>query len=102
MRAKEFTINVPINIKINGDGDPEIDMPTQDEPETPELLQNPVMVSPLQQELELAKAAHGKDTHVIDKITLDDDLGQEPAEEPIQDREVDDELLNRIKALISH
>ena len=24
MRAKEFTINVPINIKINGDGDPEI------------------------------------------------------------------------------
>jgi hypothetical protein len=26
MRAKEFTINVPINIKINGDGDPEIDV----------------------------------------------------------------------------
>jgi hypothetical protein len=101
MRAKEFTINVPINIKINGDGDPEIDMPSQAEPETPELLQNPVMVSPLQQELELAKAAQGKDTHVIDKITQDDDVGQEPAEEPDQDREVDDELLNRIKALIS-
>jgi hypothetical protein len=98
MRAKEFTINVPINIKIDGDGDPEIDMPTQDEPE---LLQNPVMVSPLQQELELAKAAQGKDTHVIDKITQDDEVGQEPSQQPDQDREVDDELLNRIKALIS-
>jgi hypothetical protein len=101
MRAKEFTINVPINIKINGDGDPEIDMPGQTEPETPELLQNPVMVSPLQQELELAKAAQGKDTHVINNIIQDDDLGQEPAEQPDQDKEVDDELLNRIKALIS-
>jgi hypothetical protein len=101
MRAKEFTINVPINIKINGDGDPEIDMPGQAEPETPELHQNPVMVSPLQQELELAKAEQGKDTHVIDKITQDDAIGQEPVAEPDQDREVDDELLNRIKALIS-
>ena len=26
MKAREFTINVPINIKINGDGDPEIDV----------------------------------------------------------------------------
>ena len=32
MKAREFTINVPINIKINGDGDPEIDMPSA-EPE---------------------------------------------------------------------
>lgn len=24
MRAREFTINVPINIKIDGDGDPEV------------------------------------------------------------------------------
>lgn len=31
MRAREFTINVPITIKINGDGDPEIDMPTVQE-----------------------------------------------------------------------
>ena len=28
MKAREFTINVPINIKINGDGDPSIDMPS--------------------------------------------------------------------------
>jgi hypothetical protein len=100
MRAKEFTINVPINIKINGDGDPEIDMPGQktDTPDTPELDQNPVMVSPLQQELELKKAEAGKESPVFDKITVDDELGQE---EPDQDREVDDQLLNRIKALIS-
>jgi hypothetical protein len=26
MIAREFTINVPINIKISGDGEPEIDM----------------------------------------------------------------------------
>jgi hypothetical protein len=26
MRAKEFTINVPINIKINGDGNSGIDV----------------------------------------------------------------------------
>jgi hypothetical protein len=103
MRAKEFTINVPINIKINGDGDPEIDMPGQAEPETPELHQNPVMVSPLQQELELKKAEAGKDSPVLDKITVDDELGQEepPQEEPANNTEVDDELLARIKALIS-
>lgn len=26
MRAREFTINVPITIKINGDGDPDVDV----------------------------------------------------------------------------
>lgn len=106
MRAKEFTINVPINIKINGAGDPEIDMPgqKQDAPETPELDQNPVMVSRLQQELELKKAEAGKASPVLSKITVDDELGQEepPQEEPAIDTEVDNELLSRIKALISH
>jgi len=41
-------------------------------------LQNPVFVSPLQQELELAKAGHGKQSPVIDKITADDTIGIEP------------------------
>lgn len=100
MRAREFTINVPINIKINGEGDPEIDMLGQktDVSDTPELDQNPVMVSPLQQELELKKAEAGKDSPVFDKITVDDELGQE---EPENNTEVDDELLARIKSLIS-
>ena len=35
MRAREFTINIPINIKINGDGEPEIDMGQNDAPVDP-------------------------------------------------------------------
>tara|TARA_B100000424_G_scaffold223059_1_gene182466 strand:+ start:2412 stop:2636 length:225 start_codon:yes stop_codon:yes gene_type:complete len=56
MRAKEFTINVPINIKINGDGDPEIDVAGEPQPEDAE----PVFISPQQQELELKKSEQGK------------------------------------------
>ena len=43
MRAREFTINIPINIKINGDGQPEIDMGQgSDGPADPsELKQDP-------------------------------------------------------------
>ena len=89
MRAKEFTINVPINIKINGDGDPEIDVSSQDSEEPDE---NPIFVSPLQQELELKKAAAGKDSAVIDKITAPDDVGEEPADE--------EDPLARLKQLI--
>ena len=89
MRAKEFTINVPINIKINGDGDPEIDVAGNDSEEPDE---NPIFVSPLQQELELKKAAVGKDSAVIDKITAPDDIGEEPPDE------TDD--LSRIKELL--
>ena len=55
MRAREFTINIPINIRINGDGEPEIDM-GQDAPIDPsEPKQDPVMVPPLQQQIELQK-----------------------------------------------
>ena len=74
MRAKEFTINVPINIKINGDGDPEIDVAGNDDSEPDE---NPIFVSPLQQELELKKADAGKDSAVIDKLTAPEDVGSE-------------------------
>ena len=86
MRAKEFVINVPINIKINGDGDPEVDMSQDSKPED-ELDDNPVMVSPLQQELELQKAAVGKTSPVIKKLTQDETEADD--EEPI------DRLLKR-------
>jgi hypothetical protein len=43
-------------------------------------LQNPVFVSPLQQELELAKAGQGKQSPVIDKITASDNIGAEPTQ----------------------
>lgn len=92
MRSREFTINVPITIKINGDNDPEIS--TSDEQE---LDQNPVMVSPLQQELELQKASLGKSSPVIDKLTADDNIGSEPDEES---EDPDSQLLQRLKALI--
>tara|TARA_B100000497_G_C7583251_1_gene351033 strand:- start:17 stop:343 length:327 start_codon:yes stop_codon:yes gene_type:complete len=74
MKAKEFTINVPINIKINGDGDPEIDMGQNDDgyEKSDGLDPDPLMVPPLQQNLELKKAALGKDSESIDKITSDD------------------------------
>lgn len=80
MRAREFTINVPIKITINGDNDPEIEAGDQ-EADDAELQQNPVMVPPLQQELELRKAELGKETPVIDKITADHDQGEEPQDE---------------------
>ena len=76
MKAREFTINVPINIKINGDGDPEIDVAGQDPEDEQQPGQdcmdpNPVMVPPLQQNIELKKAALGKEGDVVDKITQD-------------------------------
>ena len=92
MRAREFTINIPINIKINGDGEPEVS--TDQGSDEPELQSNPIMVPPLQQALELAKADHGKESPVIDKITKNDTIGDEPDNN-------DDALLDKIRQLIS-
>ena len=88
MKAREFTINVPINIKINGDGDPEIDVAGQNPKDEQEPGQdcmdpNPIMVPPLQQNIELKKAALGKEGDVVDKITQDADQS-----DPLED--VDD------------
>ncbi len=93
MRAREFTINVPITISINGDEDPKISMPNTDQEDDQELQQNPVMVSPQQQELELKKAEAGKDSPVIDKLTQDHTVGQEPPEQ--------NDILDRIRALMN-
>ena len=65
MRAREFTINIPINIKINDSGEPEVDMDQDSE----EKDENPTFVPPLQQHLELAKAEQGKSSPIIQKIT---------------------------------
>jgi hypothetical protein len=97
MRAREFTINVPITITINGDDDPEISTGNQQQPD--ELQQNPMMINPLQQELELKKAALGKSSPVIDKLTADETIGAEPEQEKTDDSYTD--FLQRIKALIS-
>lgn len=89
MRAREFTINVPITITINGDDDPVV---STDYTDDSKLQQNPVMVSPQQQELELKKAELGKESPVIDKLTQYSTVGQEPAQ--------DNQSLDRIKSLI--
>lgn len=93
MRAREFTINVPITISINGDEDPVISAPAQDQTDDQELQQNPVMISPQQQELEMKKAELGKDSPVIDKLTQDHSVGEEP---PAQD-----DIIQRLKTLLA-
>ena len=70
MRAREFTINIPVHITINGDGDPVISTPGNDGEED-ELATN--FAPPLQQKLELMKHAAGKKGAIIDQITADDD-----------------------------
>jgi hypothetical protein len=90
MRAKEFTINVPITITINGDGDPVVS--AGDQNQAPELQQNPVMVSPQQQEIELKKAALGKESPVIDKLTANDNIGAEPEQ---------NDIIQQLRALMS-
>ncbi len=81
MRAREFVINVPITIKINGDGDPEVDMNGKENPKDPQELDlNPVMVPPLQQDIELKKASQGKTSPVIQDLTQDEDEPDEPTQ----------------------
>ena len=55
MRAKEFTINIPIHISINGDGDPEIST-GEEEPIDDNVGE---YVPPLQKKIELMKKSQG-------------------------------------------
>jgi hypothetical protein len=68
MRAREFIINVPITIKINGDGDPEIS--TDQSEQEPELDS---MVPPLQQKIEIMKRNSG-----LPNVFDDEDEEDEP------------------------
>ena len=72
----EITINIPITIDLDG-VKPRVNVAGQDAVDDDELDQNPVMVSPLQQDLELKKAELGKNSPVIDKMTDDEDIGAE-------------------------
>ena len=70
MRAREFVINVPITIKINGDGDPEVAMDQgQGEPELDS------MVPPLQQKMELLKRNSGLPNVYDEQADEDEPLG---------------------------
>ena len=89
MRAHEFaqaaqpvTISIPINITIPAGGG----MPTIAAPATDDLPPQPVMVPPLQQDLELKKQQGGKVSKVINQIVSDDgayspDDGKKPDED---------------------
>jgi hypothetical protein len=70
MRAREFTINIPINIKINGDGEPEIS--TDQDEESPDDSGQKTMVPPLQQKLEILKKSAGLNS-VFDQEADDDE-----------------------------
>ena len=90
MRAREFVINVPITIKIDGDGEPVVNDHSKvktdyarekttiipDNPLPPKdpskLDPNPIMIPPLQQNIELQKAQTGKISPVIDELTQDE------------------------------
>lgn len=73
----EIVINIPITIDLDG-VKPRVNVAGQDASDDDEELdQNPVMVSPLQQDLELKKAELGKNSPVIDKMTDDEDVGAE-------------------------
>jgi|TARA_Y100000034_G_scaffold128402_1_gene182872 hypothetical protein len=65
MRAREFVINVPIKININGDDDPSIEMGNEDESSNPGQY---TPISPLQQEIEIEKAKVGIDSPGIQQI----------------------------------
>jgi hypothetical protein len=89
MKSREFTINVPISISINGDNDPVVNVSDKND----KLQQNPVMVSPLQQELELEKASLGKQSPVINKILQSDNIGSE-------ENKQEDQTLSQFKNLL--
>ena len=72
MRYREFMINIPINIKFSNDGDVEFTSPEDDVYD-----KNNIMVPPLQQKIELAKAGLGKQSRVANELLQDDFLDEE-------------------------
>ena len=93
MRAKEFivNVNVPIKIKLGGNGEPVLDMPGYQSKESPrssdmpiaklpkiaakdpqELDANPMFVPPLQQQIEIQKALAGKQSPIIQDLLQDE------------------------------
>jgi len=74
MRIDEITINIPITIDLDGDK-PRVNVAGKDAVDDDEMDPNPVMMNPMQQELELKKAEQGKRSPSIDKMLDDDEEG---------------------------
>ena len=104
MRAVDFIVErdikveIPINITIPQDGgDPKISVADKDTDTDDSAAEN-VMVSPLQQEIEMAKAAQGKESPVIDKLTNDEEeVGEDEVKRSVYD-EADE--LKHLKSLL--
>jgi len=73
VRAKEFVINVPINITISGDGEMAVSGANPTAADDTDAQDQDTWVPPLQQKIELAKAALGKESSVIDQLVSDED-----------------------------
>ena len=72
MRYREFAINIPINIRFGENGEVDIDMDNSSDNDEKE-----VMVPPLQQKIELAKAGLGKQSKVANELLQDDFLDED-------------------------
>ena len=88
----EITINIPITIDLDG-VKPRVNVAGKDAEDDAELDQNPVMISPQQQELELKKAEQGKQSPSIEKM-LDDDAEGDEEDAPDQN-----DNINNLKTL---
>ena len=73
MRAAEF-MRALADVIDAVDGEKSATASSQD---GQELQDNPVMMSPHQQELELQKSAQGKSNPAIEKLLRSDDIGKE-------------------------
>ena len=92
MKAREFVINVPINIKIDGDGTPNLDMPNTKAADTvPD--EEKVMMTPMDQELEMRKVEMGKDSKYVDQILSE----PEDADVAPSDRDDSDANMDRFR-----
>lgn len=74
MRAKEFVVNitVPVTITMNSDGSVDVNQPDDNAVDPSQVTDPRTMVPPLQQGIELAKAAVGKSSPVIQALTQDE------------------------------
>lgn len=68
MRYREFAINIPINIRFGDNGEISVD--------TDNNADNEIMVPPLQQKIELAKAGLGKQSKVANELLQDEILDE--------------------------
>jgi hypothetical protein len=77
MRYREFVINIPINIRFGENGEVDVDMDNS----SGDNDENEVMVPPLQQKLELAKAGLGKESKVANELLQDEFLDEDSEQE---------------------